>query len=136
MQYRRGVISHHTSGQCNERTSEVTSECVFTRDQNGNFSQRIIDALFRLATMDWIQISTVMHRTTYLQPNRESATFLLPMVWQQQTVPWGGVVDQAMRHCCAPTWHKLFSQVLSVSASLFTNSLNPTFENLGPIHRG
>ena len=31
---------------------EVTRERVFTRDNNGGFSQRVIDALFRLATLD------------------------------------------------------------------------------------
>ena len=34
---------------------EVTRECIFTWDKNGEFSRRVIDALFGVATMDWIQ---------------------------------------------------------------------------------
>ena len=47
---------------------EVTRERVFTRDQNGDFSQRVIDALFRLATMASARIFAVLRVTTYLQP--------------------------------------------------------------------
>ena len=47
---------------------EVTRERVLTTDQNGDFSRRVIDALFRVATMDWSRIFAVLHETIYLQP--------------------------------------------------------------------
>ena len=47
---------------------EVTRERVFTRDQNGDFSRRVIDTLFRLATIDSTRIFAVLRVTTYLQP--------------------------------------------------------------------
>ena len=47
---------------------EVTRERVFTQDQNGDFSRRVIDALFRLATMDSTRIFAVLRVTTYLHP--------------------------------------------------------------------
>ena len=46
---------------------EVTRERVLTRDKNGDFSRRGIDALFRLTTMDWSRIFAVMRGATYLQ---------------------------------------------------------------------
>ena len=47
---------------------EVPCKRVLTTDRNGDFSRRVIDALFRLATMDWTRIFAVLRGNTYLQP--------------------------------------------------------------------
>ena len=39
---------------------EVTRERVLTMDKNGDFSRRVIDALFRLAKMDSTRIFAVL----------------------------------------------------------------------------
>ena len=69
---------------------EMTRKSVLATNKNGDFSRRVIDALFRLATMDWTRIFAVLRGTIYLPTTySESAIFLLPMVWQQRTVLWG-----------------------------------------------
>ena len=47
---------------------EMTRKRVLTTD----FSRRVIDELFRLATMDWTRIFAVLRGTTYLQPTVKS----------------------------------------------------------------
>ena len=36
---------------------EMTRKRVLTTDKNGDFSRRVIDALFRLTTMDWTNVN-------------------------------------------------------------------------------
>ena len=36
---------------------EMTRKRVLTTDKNGDFSQRVIDTLFHLATMDWTNVN-------------------------------------------------------------------------------
>ena len=75
---------------------EVTCKRVLTTDRNGDFSRRVVDALFRLATMEWTRIFAVLHGTTYLQP-----TVKVPSSCYQSfgnSVQFsGGVVPRAIR---------------------------------------
>ena len=82
---------------------EVTHERVLTRDKNGDFSQRVIDTLFRLTTMDCSRIFAVLRETIYLQP---TGTNGLATVCRSL----GDVVSRTVRHGRIPTCHNLFSQ--------------------------
>ena len=76
---------------------EVTRERIFTRDKNGDFSRRVIDVLFRLATLHWSRIFAFMRGATYSQ----STIFLhvLPVVWQQRTWGRGRSSCSTWSHC-------------------------------------
>ena len=68
---------------------EVTCECVFTMENNGDFSQRVIDMLFRLAMTDstWIFLFCVELRI-YIQSTVKVPSFLNSssnLVWLRET---------------------------------------------------
>ena len=67
---------------------EVTCKHVLTTDKNGDFSRRVIDALFRLATMDWTRIFAVLRGTNYLQPTVKAPSSCYQ--WFGNSVPFSG----------------------------------------------
>ena len=79
---------------------EMTRKRVLTTNKNGDFSRRVVDALFRLATMDWTRIFAVLRGTTYLQPTVKAPSSYYQ--WFGNSVPFsgggggGGVVPRAI----------------------------------------
>ena len=68
---------------------EVTRERIFTRDKNGDFSRRVIDTLFRLATLHWSRIFAFMRGATYLQPTVKAPSSYMYYQWFGNSVPGG-----------------------------------------------
>ena len=62
------IFLTHNYSRYAERTGSYPQTRSYNAQKNGDFSRRVIDALFCLATMDWTWIFAVLRGTTYLQP--------------------------------------------------------------------
>ena len=85
---------------------EVTRECIFTRDKNGDFSRRVIDTLFRLATLHWSRIFAFMRGATYLQPTVKAPSSYMYYQWFGNSVPGGGGGGGGRGRSSCSTWSR------------------------------
>ena len=79
-------------------------------DKNGDFSRRVINALFRVATMDWSRIFAVLRGTIYLQPTVKVPSSCYQ--WFGNSVPLSGGHGRSRKlrvplcnNCDSPTCH-------------------------------
>ena len=86
----------HNYSRYAKRTGSYPQTRSYNAKKNGDFLRQVIDALFRLATMDWTWIFAVLRGTTYLQPT-------VPAINGLATADrsLGGVVPRAIREFLA-----------------------------------